>query len=188
MTTAKASGRAGRTVILATLAIVAPVLWMSAGALPAGGPSSRPAPGSQPIKVTTATSFAAASRPAKPLTVDEIKALQEQLRPLHGKLGKPGPGDWLVSHPEAGQTFQQYLACDPVTPQGKRSVLYVQPLGDLTAGQRKVVVLSAEYLGLFYGCEVKVQEDVPLSVIPEGARRTHPTWGVKQVLTTHALD
>jgi archaemetzincin len=75
-----------------------------------------------------------------------------------------------------------------VTPQGRRSVLYVQPLGDLTAGQRKVVVLCAEYLGLFYGCAVKVQEDVPLSVIPAEARRTHPTWGVKQILSTYVLD
>jgi archaemetzincin len=188
MTTANPSGKAGRIVILATLAIVALVVWKAAGMLPAGGPSSRPAPPSQAAGEKTTTSFAPATRPAKALSPEAIKVLQEKLRPLHQKLGKPGPSDWLAGHQEAGQTFGQYVSGDPVTLQGKRSVLYVQPLGGFTAGQRKIVNLAAEFVGLFHGCQVKVQEDLALSVIPAEARRTHPTWGVKQVLSTYVLD
>ena len=35
---------------------------------------------------------------------------------------------------------------------------------------------------------VKVSKDLPLSVIPAPARRTHPSWGVKQILSTYVLD
>jgi hypothetical protein len=77
--------------------------------------------------------------------VKKLKAAMDLLRPLHTVLGKPQPGDWLVSHPEDGQTFDQYLACKPVTARGNRNVIYVQPLGDFTATQRKIVRLTAKF-------------------------------------------
>jgi archaemetzincin len=38
-------------------------------------------------------------------TVARVKTRIDQLAPLHQPLGKPQPGDWLVKHPEPGQTF-----------------------------------------------------------------------------------
>jgi len=35
---------------------------------------------------------------------------------------------------------------------------------------------------------VKVNKPLSLKVIPASARRTHPTWGDKQILTTYVLD
>ena len=118
----------------------------------------------------------------------ELKTMIGKLRPLHRKLGKTRPGDWLVSHPEPGQTFEQYLRCSPVTPTGKRRVIYIQPLGEFTGKQRKTVELTARFMSLYFNRPVKVQEDLPLSVIPARARRTHPQWGVKQILSTFVLD
>jgi archaemetzincin len=140
------------------------------------------------VRPTSSPAPATASAPARVLPVEEIKALRDRLRPLHSALGKPGPNDWLAHHPEPGQTFEQYLAGRPVLPRPPRSVVYIQPLGDFTAGQRKCVEQTAEFMGLFYGLPVKVQKDVPLSVIPARARRTHPTWGDKQILSTYVLD
>ena len=111
-----------------------------------------------------------------------------KLAPLHRKLGKPQPGDWLERFQEPGQTFEEYLKCDPVLPRGRRRILYVQPLGEFTETQRKIVTLTAEFLGLYYGAAVKVRKDLPLSIIPAEARRVHPTWGDKQILTTYVLD
>jgi len=51
--------------------------------------------------------------------VEPLTAIMEKLRPLHKKLGKPGPGDWLSVHAESGQTFQEYIRSRPVTPRGK---------------------------------------------------------------------
>jgi archaemetzincin len=35
---------------------------------------------------------------------------------------------------------------------------------------------------------VKIRDDLPLSLIPERARRVHPSWGDKQILTPYVLD
>ncbi len=109
------------------------------------------------------------------------------VQPLHQKLGWPKAGDWLTEHEEPGQSFSEYLRYDPVRPTGKRNVLYVQPLGDMTRTERKIVNLTADYMGRFFNLPVKVQPQLPSSVIPKRARRVHPSWGVKQILTSYVL-
>lgn len=118
---------------------------------------------------------------------DTLEKMMEKLRPLHKKLNKPGPGDWLSIHREQGQTFREYLRCRPVTPRGERSVIYVQPLGDFTRTQRLIVTLTADFMARYFNVPVKIKEDLPLSLIPAKARRTHPTWGMKQILSTYVL-
>ena len=117
-----------------------------------------------------------------------LAAAADNLRPLHRKLGKPAPGDWLDRHKEPGQTFDQYLRCRPTLPRGKRTVLYIQPLGEFTATQRRIITLTAEFMGRYFNLTVKTHKDLPLSIIPAKARRTHPTWGDKQILSTYVLD
>ena len=120
-----------------------------------------------------------------------VKRLEQtipRLVPLHSKLPKPGPRDWLAQHREPGQTFKEYLACQPVRPVGKRNVIYVQPLGDFTKTQHRIVELTARFMGLYFNTKVTIRKDLPLSVIPAKARRTHPSWGDKQILTTYVLD
>jgi archaemetzincin len=114
----------------------------------------------------------------------------EKLRPLHRKLGPPRPGDWRAGpgRHEPGQTFAQYLRCRPVRPIGKRRVIYVQPLGEFTKTQRKIIDLAADFMGRYFALPVKVRKDLPLSIIPKSARRVHPTWGVKQILSTYVLE
>lgn len=110
------------------------------------------------------------------------------LRPLHQTLPDPKPGDWLAEHDERGQSFRQYLAARPVTPTGRRAVIYVQPIGKFTREQREIVRLAAKYLSIFMNRSVKIFQALPLSVIPNDARRRHPDWGVPQIKTTYILD
>ena len=119
-----------------------------------------------------------------------LRVAIEKLRPLHKKLGKPRPGDWLDRRDihEPGQTFEQYLACRPVRPRGTRSTIYIQPLGDFTQTQRRIITLTADFMGRYFNTPVKVHKDLPLSVIPARARRVHPSWGDKQILSTYVLD
>jgi archaemetzincin len=121
-------------------------------------------------------------------SVNTLEETMETLRPLHRKLGKPRPADWLAVQHEPGQTFAQYRASSPVLPTGARRVIYVQPLGEFTDGQRRVVTLTAEFLGLYFDLPTRVQADLPLSLAPLGARRRHPAWGMEQVLTGYVLD
>lgn len=125
---------------------------------------------------------------ADPPAVGQLQAKMERLVPLHTLLGQPRPGDWLVAHPEPGQTFAEYLASKPNTPQGKRNVIYIQPVGDFTDTQRKIVTRTADFMGRYFNRTVNVQKDLPLSVIPDKARRKHPSWGMDQILTTYVLD
>jgi len=120
--------------------------------------------------------------------IQQIEAAMERIRPLHTKLGRPKPGDWLDRHDEPGQTFRQYVACDPVRPTRQRRTIYVQPLGDFSKTQRKIITLTAEFMGLYFGLPVKIKEDLPLSIVPKKARRAHPSWGDKQILSTYVLD
>jgi archaemetzincin len=117
-----------------------------------------------------------------------MRTIIKKLEPLQKPLGKTQPGDWLASHEEPGQTFEQYVNSQPAIPTRQRGVIYVQPLGEFTDSQRKIVALSAEFLGRYFTLPVKVQDDLPLSVIPATARRRHPTWDVNQILSTYVLD
>lgn len=129
-----------------------------------------------------------AAEPAEGRRVADLKEAMRTLRPLHTPLGKPLPGDWLDRHDEPGQTFEQYLGCNPTLPQGKRSVIYIQPLGSFTDAQRHLVRQTADFMGRYFGLKVVTRADLPLSIIPAEARRKHPEWGMEQVLSTYVLD
>jgi archaemetzincin len=112
----------------------------------------------------------------------------ERLLPLHAKLGPPEPHDWLAEHKEPGQSYTQYVRNRPIRVDQQRRVIYVQPLGEFDGVQRKVLERTAEFLGIYFQLPVKVRDDIALDVIPEAARREHPTWHVKQILSTYVLD
>lgn len=137
------------------------------------------------------TSTPAAPRKARfadPSRVARLTAQIQKLRPLARLLDKPKPGDWLYEHKEPGQTFRQYLAAKPTVPAETRSRIYVQPLGRFNAKQRQVVKLAAEFLGIYYGLDVTVADDLPLSLIPTGARRIHPQLRDMQINTGYVLE
>jgi archaemetzincin len=110
-----------------------------------------------------------------------------KLTHLHKALGKPGPGDWLANHREDGQTYDEYVLSNPVRPAARRRVIYIQPLGEFTDTQRKIIQLTAEFMGICYQLPVRVRKDLPMSLIPQRARRVHPQWKVPQVLSTYVL-
>jgi archaemetzincin len=74
-----------------------------------------------------------------------LKDLPRKLAPLQAPLEKPKPGDWLASHPEPGQSFDEYVRSGPIRPVGARRNLDVQPLGDLGPAERRIVAAAAEH-------------------------------------------
>jgi len=120
---------------------------------------------------------------------DYLTEMIEKLKPLHQPLGRPEPGDWLAEHDETGETYAQYRRGLPVTARGERRVLYIQPIGEFTAEQRRVVRLTADFMGRYFGLPVKTLPEIPVGDDwPDHARRVHPSWGDEQLLTTHILD
>ena len=135
---------------------------------------------------TVRPSEEAQSQPSKDLR--RVMEVMQAIKPLGQPLGKPREGDWLYHHKEHGQPFAVYLRSDPVVPTTRRRTIYIQPLGEFTAKQRQVVTLASQYISACYGLPVKMQKDLSLELIPASARRTHPSWGDKQILSTYVLD
>ncbi len=123
-----------------------------------------------------------------PPDLKPYQTMIEKLKPLHRPLGKPQAGEWLDQHKEAGQSFAEYVRSDPVMPRGKRRIIYIQPLGDFNEPQRKIVSLTADFMGRYFGCKVKIRDDLPLSLIPDSAQRINAATQKQQILSTHVLD
>ena len=98
----------------------------------------------------------------------------QRLSDLNTELGEPEPGEWLYTQFEPGQSFAQYVQCDPVRPSGHRQTIYVQPLGEFSLAQNEIIRLSAEFLGLYFCCPVKILEPLSAAVVPAEARRHNP--------------
>ncbi|MCY3023190.1 MAG: hypothetical protein NTW87_29790 [Planctomycetota bacterium] len=145
----------GRTVlarflwVLAALACVFPVVYYG---MRWPEPQTIPAPERQPRE-------------------QAIREMMLKLRPLQVPIRPPGLDDWLANHKESGQTFDEYLACEPVTLAGRRRIIYIQPLGDFAPTQRTIVTLTAEFMAAYFNTTVKVSDDLPLALIPSQHRR-----------------
>ncbi len=125
---------------------------------------------------------------AEPGGESQLPAPFENLLPLHSPLGKPEGTDWLAQHRESGQTYQEYLDSHPIRVQKNRRTIYIQPLGELGKTQRKIVDLSAEFMGDYFMLPVKILEPLPLSEISAAARREGGAGNEGQLLTTYILD
>ncbi len=111
-----------------------------------------------------------------------------KLLPLHTKLGKPLPGDWLDKHPEMGQTYRQYVGSRPVRADRRRNMIYVQPLGDFSSAEKKIIDQATEFLSAYFQLEVATNEAIPLDVIPRSARRKPGGKRAEQILSAYVLD
>jgi archaemetzincin len=85
----------------------------------------------------------------------QIRIAMLKVAPFFKPMGKPQPADWLVSHNEPGETFDEYLASEPTVPTAERQTIYVLPLGKFSAAQSKVIDLAAGYLEVFFDLPVK---------------------------------
>lgn len=153
-----------------------------------------PSGGWRLLALTAAVAAACLSGMLRDLPAEErrsafaLEQIVKQLEPLHEKMPSPKPGDWLAKHRESGQTFREYQYADPNRPGKTRKVIYIQPLGDFTAKQREIVTASAEFMSLYFGLKVKVEKDLPLSEVPDSARRINDYTKEEQLLSTYILD
>src|SRR4051794_34042459 len=79
-------------------------------------------------------------------TVRALRRLSDAIEPLHAKKGVPSPGEWLSQHREPGQTLTQYLASEPNTPTARLTTMYLQPVGDFSPTQEKLLAATGEML------------------------------------------
>lgn len=97
-------------------------------------------------------------------------------------------GDWLASQKEAGETFEEYLASNPTLPTPERRTIYIQPVGNFTAEQKRAVALSADYMRAFYSLPVKLNPEMPLGKVPADKQRKIEYKNNLQIRTAYFLD
>ena len=122
---------------------------------------------------------------------DNIKKIETFFKPM----GKPGTSDWLASHNEPGQTFEEYLDAEPVKPTKERQKIYVLPLGAFNAKQQKMIEIAAGYLEVFYDLPVERMPALTDALSP-ALRRPLPRRGppkggtqyTRQIKTGYILD
>jgi archaemetzincin len=124
-------------------------------------------------------------------TSSSITSLQEVIKkitPLHKKLLKPQPGDWLDRFTEPGQSFKEYINSAPIKPNKNRNIIAVLKIGNFSSLQEKILQKTVTFMRLYFNLPVKVLKSVSDEIVPKNARRIHPDWGMKQFLSTYILD
>jgi archaemetzincin len=109
----------------------------------------------------------------------------DKLKPNDVPLGEIQHGDWLESHPEPGQTFEEYKKSRPVSPDQSHTIIYIQPLGEFTPIQETIIAQTAQYLTFFFNLRTSVLPTRKETDIPSTARRIR---GHEQLLTGYILD
>ncbi|MGI8813269.1 MAG: archaemetzincin [Pyrinomonadaceae bacterium] len=97
------------------------------------------------------------------------------------------PNDWLKTHPEDGQTFDEYLTTKPTLPTAERKTISIQPIGNFTDEQKRVLGLTADYMRAFYGLPVRLEREKALKAVPDGMTRTQYPNN-RQIKTAYFLD
>jgi archaemetzincin len=100
-------------------------------------------------------------------------------------MGPPEAGDWLAAHPEAPQSFADYIASSPNLPNGTRRVIYLLPLGDFPPGTPPMPAL-AEIVKAFFTLEVRILPAVPVADV-KARRRVHDGTHKRQLLAPDVL-
>ena len=115
------------------------------------------------------------------------RKMREEIRHLFEKKKPPRPSDWLASHAEAGQSFDEYLKINPNRPTSLRKVIYLLPIGTFSEEEQKVAKILREYMSLIFGLEVKFLQRISTDSIPANAQRVNNFSGERQLLSTYIL-
>ena len=124
------------------------------------------------------------SDPAPASAADAVS----KIKPLFKLKLPPVPGDWLVTHKEPGQTYQQFRAITPIPAASRYTTLRIVPIGTLSDGQLEVMSVVTDFLQPFFGLDLAISPAVPLDAIPEDSTRLLDLDGPLQLLTTYLLN
>ena len=87
------------------------------------------------------------------------------------ELSQPVEGDWLFSHKEKGQNYEQYQKSNHIVPTKDSNVIYIRPIGSFNSLQNKQIELLREYLEIYFQLKTKTLETISNDIIPDSARR-----------------
>ena len=117
----------------------------------------------------------------------ELLAAMKKIEAFYKPMGKPTAYDWLASHNELGQTFDEYLDSNPTLPTKERNKIYVLPLGAFTQQQKKIINVTAGYLEAFYELHVEQMPSRPFTAVNPNVRYNNYMHS-RQIKTGYILN
>ncbi len=117
---------------------------------------------------------------------DPLPSPYRFLRETFAPKSLPIQGDWLKLQHEEGQSFEEYKASQPVRPSVQRKVIYLQPLGEMSAYHQRVVLQVARYMEAFFCSRVVLRPAWERLPLPPWATREKPQ-GNLQLHTPYVL-
>lgn len=121
-----------------------------------------------------------------PKEIPEESSYFKQIKNNDVKLATPVYGDWLFSHKEKGQTFEQYFKSKHIVPTKEENIIYIQPIGNFNSLQKKQIKLTNEYLEIYFQLKTKTLDPISNDVVPNSSRRM--SYGHEQLLAGYLLD
>ncbi len=115
--------------------------------------------------------------PIPPAPVDPFRA-----DGAFAPLPKPEPLDWLASHKESGQTFEQYRRGPHKLPTKERHTIFLQPVAP--SPPPETLERLRRYTEAFFGLETRV---LPLLEIDDADLNVRDQFGIRQAQTTMIL-
>lgn len=102
-------------------------------------------------------------------------------------LARPGPHDWLANHPEPGQTYEQFLAAGPNTPDKRRRHIDLLVVGSFTPKNSPSPPTLAEYATAYLGIQSRLLKPARLAEL-SATSRVNPHTHKRQIYTPDILD
>lgn len=162
---------------------IAGVLFVAIAALLFAVPSVR----SQTESIRFVPPDAQARNEAIGPTASQPPVLQRAFSPANfSPIPEPAGSDWLASHTEQGQTYQQYVRSRPNRPNAQKSTLYFQPVGRFEAEQAPDLQVLSEFASAFFSLPVKVLPAVRVDAVEANVR--HRSGGATQILSIDVLE
>ncbi|WP_193211305.1 archaemetzincin [Luteolibacter marinus] len=120
--------------------------------------------------------FVPPSRSERESAAGSLLSLEPPLRQAfmdHGEFQakkEPGGLDWLATHEEPGQTFNEYLGSRPNVPNAGRGKLYILPIGGFEKGIAPDLAKLKDYTAAYY-------HPMPVEMLPVLADAEVPAKG-----------
>lgn len=110
----------------------------------------------------------------------------EALLDLNLVLEAPKPGEWLYDHYEKGQSYGDYIKSNPVAPFEDIKTIYIQPIGEFTDWEQKVINWNTEYIELFFNLKTIQLPPISEKSIPKSKQRIY--YGNEQLDATYIIN
>lgn len=118
--------------------------------------------------------------------IPEEASYFKQIKANDVKMPEAVYGDWLYTRKEKGQTFDQYFRSKHIVPTSESNIIYIRPIGNFSALQKKQIQLLNEYLEIYFQLKTKTLEPISNDVVPNSARRM--SYGHEQLLAGYLLN